>query len=281
MMYRRFAVTLTFLLGWLLLPTATPAAVVPLTVEEMTAIADDIVVVRVESTKAEIQNGLITTTARMQVLDTIKGSNKGVMEISYPGGRWGKLVMAVPDVPDFAPDDEAIVFLSSPVKRLPKESQAQFNPKSKIVASPQVVGGRLGILRIENAGDDAEGTGKRRKGAEPIPAEAKVFRSTTKTTLADEGTNHGFTAVISSLRTVAAAQEQKAREKAPLRKIGGVHGEFAIPDRSSDPLIRALDPLPSIAYASDAELKAANEKMRQEIEKAAAARAAKAAEVKP
>src|SRR5262245_52203113 len=84
------------------------AARVPMTLEELVAVSDEIVAVRVlESHSHPYEQRTIVTTSKYQVLENFKGISKGEQEITYPGGKVGTLVMGVPDIPRLDKGEEA------------------------------------------------------------------------------------------------------------------------------------------------------------------------------
>jgi len=233
------------------------AQVVPLSIEELVAVAEEIVAVRVDSTETQVVMGKIYTTANVAVLENYKGKMAGPQKISWPGGKAGKLVMEVPGVPKLHAGEEAILFLSRPQDRMPKSTRDAMNPESPVNQSYQVVGGFQGKITIANHNKEAK---QLRKGTEPIPATATASRGTFT------GTNTSAPKVEvaklrGALRGVAKSQADKAAQKGALRKIAGIRGEFAVPDRTDDPVVRLFDPLPGFAYLPDAELEAVRAKM--------------------
>lgn len=246
----------------LLFPAGVRAAVIPLTLEEMVAVADEVVVVRGTGTRSElVSTGRIYTTADFLVVENLKGSMTGKSSISYLGGRYKDLVMVAPGIPSLREGEEAVLFLSKPLERLPEKAKAQYNPDSPMVNSFLVVGGHQGKFVISN--QTAEGQ-KIRTGAEPIPAGAPVGRSLSTvphTKAAGGAVTYGeFAATV---RGLVAKSQQKAATKGKGDTITGIYGKFAVPERGDDPVARAFDPLPSMAYMSDAELKSLREKALQ------------------
>lgn len=241
--------------------TSANANIIPLTVEQRIAIADEVVAVRVKATRQELpQMGLITTTTTFEVLETFKstGGKKGPLEVTYPGGQMGKLVMAAPGTPQFIPGQEAVLFLSDPLARLPEESRAKYNSKSPIVGSLQLVAGPLGRLSIDlSSGKQAE-DGSARKGTDAVPGDAVVKGVKVKVDRKDGGVGEApltYGQLRVALKNLAAREESKRKTKGPQDKIAGIYGRFAVPERSDNAALRALDPLPEMAYKSDEELR--------------------------
>jgi len=241
------------LLAMLLLPFASRAAQVPLTMEQLTAIADQVVSVRVDSKETVFYRGKIFTTAKFDVVETFKGDLSGSQKISYLGGRKGKLVMAAPNQPDLSKGDEVVLFLSKPLERLPKSRKDEFDPKSPMVNSYLVVGGDLGKFEI-TGGKIADKQKSSRKGDDPIPTNAKVVRKISGLEKRVKQPAPSYGEFKQGLYKLVANQKQAEKTKIAPRKIPGVYGEFVVAPKSDDPLIRAYDPLPEIAYKTDAEL---------------------------
>ncbi|MCC6547428.1 hypothetical protein IT570_09695 [Candidatus Sumerlaeota bacterium] len=221
------------------------ASVVPLSLEELVAIADQVVEVEVTDSTSHPYKNMIVTTSKFQVVDRLKGDLKGEQSITYLGGRVGKLVMEPTNVPQLQRNDRAILFLSKPYERLPKELKSRYNASSPLLNSYSIVGGVQGKLDVF-AGE---------KGGR-----AKIVRGATATALGkgDKSREVDAETLKSSIRTLVSAQATKAAKK-DFKTIKGVYGTFAIPDRSTDPAVRAFDPLPGMAYMSTEEINAAVE----------------------
>lgn len=234
------------------------ASTVPLTLEQLVAVADEVVTVRVAGSEAKISQGRITTTTKMEVLETFKGEMKGSEEITYLGGRWRSLVMDVPNVPQFRKGEEAVLFLSRPIDRMPDEMKAQYNLDSPLVQSYQVVGGYQGkFLLVDNEGLPNV---SERKDNDPIPFNTRVVRQAGAST-GDPSKSPEWSDFQSAITFLVQTQKAKASSDADPVAIGGIMGKFHVPERSDSPAIRRFDPLPSMAYASDEELKALQDKM--------------------
>lgn len=250
----RLAMVAAFLLG---LTATALAARLPMTLEELVAVSDEIVAVKVIESKSHAYNRQIVTTSRFQVIDTFKGKMTGTQEITYLGGQVGPLVMAVPDIPRLNKDEQAVLFLSNPTKRLSKDRQKNYNMSSPMVNGYSIVGGPQGKLSIVGA-ESSSSTAK----SAAIDSSAKVTRISGLDGAGDKAQEaNSYAAFSASLRGVVSAHQKKSLEKGGLKEIAGINGKFAVPERSSDPVIRAYDPLPSMAYMSKAELDAAMEKV--------------------
>lgn len=249
-----------------------PASVVPLTVEQMVAVADEIHTVEVLGSTTEVHNGKILTRQRVRILERFKGSLADETEIVQIGGRRGPVEMRVDDVPLLEPGETAVVFMSYPLRRLPEAERGHFNQASPIVSAPQFVGGFQGrfgvtVAAVENADTLPETTRALRslRGA-------SVNRTTTMSLNAADGREplvdyQGFAEEIRSL--VAEEARLETERTAPVR-IGGIRGEFHVPARRKESAaLRAFDPLPSIAYASPEELEAVKARVRAAAEASA------------
>lgn len=246
----RLLACLALALGLLAFNKPATANVIPMTLEEMVAVSDTIITVRVESTESTIETGKIFTTAKLNVVDTFKGKARTEETIVYPGGKYGKLVMAVPSVPSFRAGEEAILFLSKPLDRLPKNVRANYNSESPMFGSYSVVGGFQGKISIVNLGaEDAPA----RRGDVAVPAGARVMRAAANDSGGNEVT-YNYERVSDALRSLVQVQRTRELQRGAQEKIPGIYGSFAIPERSADPVIRAFDPLPALAYKSDKEL---------------------------
>lgn len=243
---------------------ARPAAAntLPLSLEEMVAVSDIVVTARVSGLRGGMVGRHTTTTATIEILDTMKGKAKGTMELTYLGGKHEIIHVNVPQIPQLAPGQEVVLFLSQPAKRLPKEAQKSLNQSSPLVTSYQIVAGELGRFQLSTKDGQIN---KTRKGSDPIPSDLVVTRQAmsraddNKST-ADAPTYSNFRAAISEL---VAAEAQKRATKGTPDRIKGINGEFAIPTKSTNSIVRRFDPLPPIAYMTRAEVDAINEEVRQ------------------
>ena len=257
------------------------AAVLPLSLEQMVAVSDQIVTVRVKGTETKSLGRQLATTARFDVLDTMKGNMKGEGEISYLGGQRGMLVMDVPNSPNLQPDQEVILFLSRPFDRLPEAMKKNYNASSPLVSGYSVVGAWQGKLEIVDE-DGTPNTLKRgRKGAVPVPGSARVVRAKSFTH-GDKSASAAptYDELRAAIVEVVSANKMKLQSKGPKDEIKGIYGRFAVPEKSASKAIRFFDPLPELAYKSDEELKAINEQVKKDVE-AAKARQAAAQSTKP
>ena len=240
----------------LLVGAKVRASIVPLSMEEMVAIADNIVEVEVTETESHPYNRMIVTTAKFQVVDRLKGNMKGEQSITYLGGKVGPLVMDAATVPKLHKDDRAILFLSRPIDRMPKEMKSRYNMTSPIISSYSIVGGVQGKIDLFEE-PAAEGSQKKLMAARGVSSASLGRMSKTKMTDAEGLKN--------SLRGLIKVQESRSKDVSSMREIKGVYGKFAVPDRSADPAIRAFDPLPAMGYMSTKEI---NEALAESYAKA-------------
>lgn len=234
------------------------AATVPLTLEQLVAVADEVVAVRVVGNESNISQGRITTTTTMEVLETFKGEMKGTEEITYLGGQWRSLVMDVPHIPRFNKGEEAVLFLSRPIDQMPESLKAEYNLDSPLVQSHQVVGGYQGKFLLVSA--EGLPNVSERKADDPVPFSMRVVRQAGATT-GDPDKSPNLGDFRSALTFLVQAEKAKAAGEEDPVSIGGIMGKFHIPERSNNPVIRRFDPLPSMAYAGDEELKALQERL--------------------
>lgn len=273
---------LALLIALVLLGTGrhASASVTPLGIEELVAVADEIHTVRVESQECFVYEGKIMTRARVEVLETFKGTMTGHTDITYLGGRYRMIGMhADTGMEGTKVGDEAVLFMSYPIRRMPAEARARFDASSPLISSPQLVGGFQGRFALTVFPETVPADS-------PVPQESLLQTAVIKPRGASATRADGRPAPNVSYTDFAAAihklvQEQQELQKggrATARKIGGVAGEFHVPTRRADnAVLRAFDPLPKLAYMSDTELAAVKARAQQQAAAAAAARAAKEA----
>lgn len=252
-MSRLKAFLLSVMAGAMLLTSVAGATVIPLDIEEMVAVAEDVVTVRVEETRAEPLNGMIVTRAKVRVIESFKGTLAGEQELVSLGGTYKQLTMAVPEVPQLAQGEEAILFLSNPgLKKLAKSGKSTTTA-SPLALSPQVVGGWQGKFTIRRE----EGSSKAKAvGGAPVPEDAKV----TRISAAREGTVMGadapsYAEMRAALQSLVTQQKEMVTQKQAPKVLQGFEGAFFVPERSDSAVLRKFDPLPDQAYMSEQELK--------------------------
>lgn len=240
-------------------PGRAQAGAIPLSIEEMTAIADDVVAVEVVETSSRLWEGRIVTDVQLQVLENFKGDMAGTQTITQPGGRWNEFVQIAPNLPTFSEGERAILFLSRPFERLSDKDQEGFNKESPLVQSPQAVGGRQGKLRIERTSGYATAGWDKSDG---VDAAAKVSASQGSASPQAPADAPSYGQVAGALHELSATQKALEGTKSSLRQIPGVYGVFSVPERTNNAVLRAFDPLPQMAYYDDEQLDA----LRRSIE---------------
>ncbi len=266
------------LAGFALVSGRAEAGAVPLTIEEMTAIADEIVTVEVVETRSRVWNGRIVTDVEFEVLENFKGSMTGHQTITHQGGRYAGLVQHVPAIPSYRKGEQAILFLSRPFDRLSEQDKARFNPESPLVSSPQTVGGRQGKLGLERTAGYATPDWDKNSGI-GVDKAAKVSPGVATRSPQLPSAAPNYEQFSSALRDLANEQKSLKDNNESLKQIPGVYGVFSVPKRTSSATLRHFDPLPQMAYYDDEMLDAlrrAAEKQQvedlTEEEKAAIAR---------
>ncbi len=238
------------------------AGAVPLSIEEMTAIADDIITVEVVETRSRVWNGRIVTDVRFDVLENFKGAMSGQETLTHQGGRYGGIVQHVPTIAQFRKGEQAILFLSRPYERLSEKDKERFNAESPLVASPQVVGGRQGKLRIERVPGYATADWDKNSGI-GVDEAAKVTSSAAARSPELPSEAFNYSQVSTALHELAAEQKSLADDNARLKQIPGVYGVFSVPERKSTAVLRGFDPLPQMAYYDDEMLDALRRSVEQ------------------
>ncbi len=147
-MGKRVAVVMCLgLLGVALISGAASAIMVALSVDDLTAQAEVVVVGRVSDIQSawSADGKTINTTVTIEVTDTVKGQTEGKeIGLTYPGGVVGEVGLKVSDTPSFEPDERVLVFLSAP-------PQAQGTSQSAPVIY-EVVGLAQGKYSISDDG---------------------------------------------------------------------------------------------------------------------------------
>lgn len=230
----------TGLLATLPVLSVQATLVVPLTVEQMAALSDDIVHVQVKATESDIYNGKIITRSDMRVVESLMGKRDAGDEIEMVtlGGEYGKLATITPGLPSFEEGDELILFLGPPATRNARRSSTRLNPDSPLNQSHQVIGGYQGRFTIVREKVITQ-VGDRRLARE----EAKVVRSRDRSPVstANAPTLEAFRAEVVDVVT-----RQSARRS--MEKIPGVTGMFSVAAEEPGALaIRRFDPLPRVA----------------------------------
>lgn len=162
------ALTRTFILGVLaacmalLAGGARAALVQPLTIEEMSAVSDDIVLATVDKSEPEIYNGKIVTRHEITVGDVAKGSARksATMTLYTLGGRVGPIGSVSPGLPELEQGEEVVLFLQNPDLSKAKAAGVKVDEKSPLNTSPMIVGGFQGKFLVEATTEKHESMGK-------------------------------------------------------------------------------------------------------------------------
>lgn len=251
----------------MVLAAALPAraTVVPYEIEEMVALAEEIVVVEVVQNTVTMPGKLVLTENTVVVLDTIKGQMSGKDVLVTPGGVYKGIGMQVAGSASLKEGEKAVLFLSNPLKRLPKERQEKIDWNNKYLASPKIIGGWQGKLVLEPGAEEEMAKGVKING---VNSANKVIRFGGN---GEKAMKHAPSYADFRAQLAALVEEQKRLEqsKSNLRKIGGARGEFAVPEMDkSRTAIRAFDPLPDIAYLSEEDLKLLQQEVHRQAEQA-------------
>ncbi|MBX3728603.1 MAG: hypothetical protein KF858_05410 [Candidatus Sumerlaeia bacterium] len=174
-MTRWIAMLLTAAWAAMTVPAAA-SVVVPLSVEQLAAVAEDVVHAKVDKSESGIYKGKIFTRHQLRVEDSLKGATKsgGKLEVVTMGGSFGRLSSIAPGMPTLAEGEEVVLFLSNPAKSYAAKASGvlpALDTESPFIQSPQIVGGFQGKFEVKRREvSDAEGN---KSLAPPI-----VFRAT-------------------------------------------------------------------------------------------------------
>jgi len=102
---------LVFLLALLFQPGVHATTLARLSLDQLAAGSDAVVLVRVSGGQSLWENEAIWTLTTAQVVETMKGNLPEEITLRLPGGRVGHLTASVEGTPKFHPGDEAFVFL--------------------------------------------------------------------------------------------------------------------------------------------------------------------------
>jgi len=214
---------------------STASSVVPLTIEEMAAVSQDVVHVRVVSSRPEFYKGILLTRHRVEVLDSMKGGHRegGEMELAILGGTAGPLTSASPGMPTLAEGEETILFLNDPLRRLPREVAEQKDKNSPLIQSPQIVGGFQGKFEVLRPQRPEVG---KRSPVEPVvvrkgPSLNQRLRPPTLDEFKDQ------------VRSIAGA----AKEARIQREIPAIGAFEIVEEDEAASALRYFDPIPAMA----------------------------------
>lgn len=230
---------------------ASASLVAPMTVEEMAAIAEDIVHVRVAQSESVLHNGLIITVHDLEVIETLKGRTRGGdhMEVATPGGTIGALSAIAPGTPQLREGREAVLFLSRPADRLRARlgSEARLDEESPLVRSPRVVGGFQGAFHVIDAG-----TPEQRREEARMPASLRPMRPPTTAPIVMREGNPGraITALEAPTLHDFKAAIRGLEGQAGMRTVRDIPLVGRVPMTMESPAaapLRAFDPIPAFA----------------------------------
>ncbi|MDX2176981.1 MAG: hypothetical protein SF028_10990 [Candidatus Sumerlaeia bacterium] len=259
----------------LLAVASAGASVVPMTLEQLAAVADEIHTVRVESSEPYAQDGRIYTRADLSILESFKGELSGKAEVHYVGGEVKVLGLLANNSLNIREGDEAVLFLSYPLRRLPAEEQAKYNTESATVTSPQLVGGFQGKFLLGY--DSVEAAGTARGSFSALESTATVARAMAGSRRDLDKAPVPYAEFRDEIRRLVAESESLRASRAKPTAIAGIRGEFHVPARSAEAkLARYFDPLPAIAYMTEEERAEYRGKIRAAQAEAEAKRAAAA-----
>lgn len=248
-----------------------PASVIPLTLEELTAVADEVVAVKVEQATPFVENGKIFTAARVAVIDSFKGDLRGVTEIVYPGGQVGPIGMKSGIGKELSAGEYAVLFLSYPVNRLTPEERSNLRSGARIISSPRLVGGFQGKFSIMSTPGQFEDKNVKTSDralldrATVVRGKASPDRGVAGLSSAPGASRRiDYRSFSATVRELVDQSANKRGAAANARTITGIRGTFHIPERRKDNAVaRAFDPLPAAAYMTKQEIAAEREKLRQ------------------
>lgn len=248
----------------LLLAGRASASVVPLTLEELVGIAEEVHTVEVLGTESYVYNGKIVTRAKFQVLETFKGTMSGQSEIDYLGGDFHIVSSQATGSPRLQEGQTEVLFLSYPIRQLSPGERARFNTSSPLISSPQLVGGQQGSFTVTKTQVDgfAPAVGENQTRATNL-TRRQVVRSGGVAPRRESGEQIVITYGLfaNEIHRLVAEQTAMVARRVPPRQLPGIRGEFHIPQRDPSRFVRrAFDPLPKIAYYSDEELLEINKK---------------------
>jgi len=260
------------LLAALILTLAIPraqASVIPLGLEELVAVAEEVHTVKVESTECFIYEGVIYTRAKVDVMDSFKGSMTGVTEVTYPGGKVGPLGMVSNSgMEGTKAGDHAVLFLSNPLSHVTEAERARFNPDAPTVKSPQLVGGYQGrfTLTVYPNTVPADSVVPR----ETLLSTARVSRASLGAPRRADGSleSVSYNDFANTIRQLV-AEEKALRGRSAGSEIRGIRGTFHVPARDkARSTARIFDPLPKLAYVSREELQEIRARAQEAVDQA-------------
>lgn len=264
-----------------LAPLRVSASVIPLDLEELVAISDELHTVKVESTECFVYQGTIYTRAKLDVMDSFKGTMTGTSEVVYPGGKIGPLqALSNTGMENAKAGDYAVLFLSFPLGHITDAEKARFNMDAPAIKSPQVVGGYQGRfdLKVYPNMVPADSPAPR----ESLLATAQVSRKVIGAARRADGSlqSVSYNDFANTIRQLV-AEEKALKSRSAGTEITGVRGTFYVPARDkARSTARLFDPLPKLAYVSAEELAEIKSKSAEAAKRAALENAKKTARPK-
>ncbi len=133
--------------------SAAPAAIIPLTIEEMVAHSDDVVSGRVAPEQdVMFVAGKIFTVSHFIVEESYKGTHQpnDVIPIAVPGGEVGAITQMATNIAKLQPNEEVVLFLDSPdTDRMAAVAQASsLSPEHPVLTSSRIIGGTQGKFHV-------------------------------------------------------------------------------------------------------------------------------------
>ena len=109
-MIRSLALTLCVVLGFLWVPEGSASVGEGLTLDELVARADEIVMARAIAAESRFEDGRIVTEVELERVETIRGHGGERLRLITPGGTVGEIGMRVEGAPQIPVGTEAVLF---------------------------------------------------------------------------------------------------------------------------------------------------------------------------
>ncbi len=229
-------VRVTALSFFILMVHAASAAVLPLTVEEMSAVSDDIVHGTVMESESDIYGGKIITRHELAIHDSAKGTaGKGATMTLYTlGGKIGPLAATAPGMPTLEKDEEVVLFLETPNLSKLKAKGAKIDEKSPMNNTPLIVGGFQGKFSVVKGIEKHDAPGGKALEVE----REMIFRQTP----GRPASLNGMPTVDEFMSSLKTLNNKSLPVKTVIRDIGAKQSvEVPVPDKKNTAL-RAFDP---------------------------------------
>lgn len=232
------------LLAMALAPVGARAAVVPMTIEVMSAMAEDVVHGTVEKQRTEMVNSVPMTVSTIKVVDRLKGTSTAAngkdekVDVVTLGGRTDYYGVQSSGQPEITAGEEVVLFLSNPGRRrLQAAGPEAANPESPMVKYPQVVGGFQGKFLVKR-----ELKTVRQSSGTVTTEEVRVWRQT-------PGRRPGSFETLPELGAFKTQVRLLTSGAVPTRtsiiRLSGSQQPLAVPERRADlTALRQFDPNP-------------------------------------